>query len=258
MEPQQITIRGAQQHNLKHIDVVIPRNRFVVLTGVSGSGKSSLAFDTIYAEGQRRYVESLSSYIRQFLRQTEKPKVDYIGGLSPAIAIQQKAVSRNPRSTVGTATEVLDYLRVLFARIGELHCPRCGRRVAAQSAQQITNQIRTLARGTRFQILAQLVKQRKGTHRNLLAQLRRDGYLRARIDGEIAGLKLQKAERLLRHRREVILPSAHWGSPSGTSPTKLSSASSTDEKISSSRPMTSSMFLTYPLAAAILRSPPSH
>jgi len=206
MEPQQITIRGAQQHNLKRIDVVIPRNRFVVLTGVSGSGKSSLAFDTIYAEGQRRYVESLSSYVRQFLRQTEKPKVDFIGGLSPAIAIQQKAVSRNPRSTVGTVTEVMDYLRVLFARIGELHCPHCGRRVAAQSAQQITNQIREMAPGTRFQILSPLVKQRKGTHRNLLAQLRRDGYLRARIDGvpvELAGsIKLEKNKQ---HTIELVV-----------------------------------------------------
>lgn len=183
MEPKEIIIRGAQQHNLKHIDVVIPRNRFVVLTGVSGSGKSSLAFDTLYAEGQRRYVESLSSYVRQFLRQTEKPKVDYIGGLSPAIAIEQKAVSRNPRSTVGTVTEVLDYLRVLFARIGEIHCPTCGRRVQAQSAQQIANQIAQLPVGTRLQILAPLVKQRKGTHRNLLARLRREGYLRIRIDG---------------------------------------------------------------------------
>ncbi|MGC9523772.1 MAG: hypothetical protein ACP5HG_18110 [Anaerolineae bacterium] len=183
MEPKEIIIRGAQQHNLKHIDVVIPRNRFVVLTGVSGSGKSSLAFDTLYAEGQRRYVESLSSYVRQFLRQTEKPKVDYIGGLSPAIAIEQKAVSRNPRSTVGTVTEVLDYLRVLFARIGEIHCPTCGRRVQAQSAQQIANQIAQLPVGTRLQILAPLVKQRKGTHRNLLGRLRREGYLRVRIDG---------------------------------------------------------------------------
>ncbi|MGC9468116.1 MAG: excinuclease ABC subunit UvrA [Anaerolineae bacterium] len=183
MESQQITIRGAQQHNLKHIDVTIPRNGLVVLTGVSGSGKSSLAFDTIYAEGQRRYVESLSSFVRQFLRQMEKPKVDYIGGLSPAIAIEQKAVSRNPRSTVGTVTEVMDYLRVLFARIGEIHCPSCGRRVQAQSAQQITDQICELPAGTKFQMLAPLMKQRKGTHRNLLAQLRRDGYLRARIDG---------------------------------------------------------------------------
>ena len=206
MEPQQITIRGAQQHNLKHIDVVIPRNRFVVLTGVSGSGKSSLAFDTIYAEGQRRYVESLSSFVRQFLRQTEKPKVDFIGGLSPAIAIQQKAVSRNPRSTVGTVTEVLDYLRVLFARIGEIHCPDCGRPVAAQSAQQIAGQIRALAPGTRFQILSPLVQQRKGTHRNLLAQLRRDGYLRARIDGVPVELDSSiKLEKNKQHTIELVV-----------------------------------------------------
>ncbi len=206
MEPQQITIRGAQQHNLKHIDVTIPRNKLVVLTGVSGSGKSSLAFDTIYAEGQRRYVESLSSFIRQFLRQTEKPKVDYIGGLSPAIAIEQKAVSKNPRSTVGTVTEVMDYLRILFARIGEMHCPTCGRLVQAQSAQQIAGQIEQLDPGARFQILAPLVKQRKGTHRNLLAQLRRDGYLRARVDGvpvELgSSIKLAKTKQ---HTIEVVV-----------------------------------------------------
>ncbi len=206
MEPQQITIRGAQQHNLKHIDVAIPRNKLVVLTGVSGSGKSSLAFDTIYAEGQRRYVESLSSFIRQFLRQTEKPKVDYIGGLSPAIAIEQKAVSKNPRSTVGTVTEVMDYLRILFARIGEMHCPTCGRLVQAQSAQQIAGQIEQLDPGMRFQILAPLVKQRKGTHRNLLAQLRRDGYLRARVDGvpvELdSSIKLAKTKQ---HTIEVVV-----------------------------------------------------
>ena len=206
MEPQQITIRGAQQHNLKHIDVTIPRNRLVVLTGVSGSGKSSLAFDTIYAEGQRRYVESLSSFIRQFLRQTEKPKVDYIGGLSPAIAIEQKAVSKNPRSTVGTVTEVMDYLRVLFARIGELHCPTCGRRVQAQTAQQITNQIAALPAGTRFQLLAPLVKQRKGTHRQLLAQLRRDGYLRARINGMLLELDSSiRLEKTKQHTIEVVV-----------------------------------------------------
>jgi len=183
MEPGKIIIRGAQQHNLKHIDIDIPRNQLVVLTGVSGSGKSSLAFDTLYAEGQRRYVESLSSFVRQFLQQTEKPKVDYIGGLSPAIAIQQKAVSRNPRSTVGTVTEVMDYLRVLFARVGTIYCPQCGRKVAPQSAQQITAQIAALPAGTRFQLLAPLVKQRKGTHAELLEQARADGYARARIDG---------------------------------------------------------------------------
>ena len=183
MEPNEIVIRGAQQHNLKHIDVRIPRNSLVVLTGVSGSGKSSLAFDTIYAEGQRRYVESLSSYARQFLGQMEKPRVDFISGLSPAIAIEQKAVSKNPRSTVGTVTEVMDYLRVLFARVGEAHCPECGRPVHAQSAQQIAAQIAALPSGTRFQILAPVVQKRKGTHAELLEQARRDGYTRARIDG---------------------------------------------------------------------------
>ncbi|MFO8079014.1 MAG: excinuclease ABC subunit UvrA [Armatimonadota bacterium] len=202
MEPKEIVIRGAQQHNLKHIDVTIPRNRLVVLTGVSGSGKSSLAFDTLYAEGQRRYHESLSSYVRQFLRQTEKPRVDYIGGLSPAIAIEQKAVSRNPRSTVGTVTEVLDYLRVLFARIGEIHCPTCGRRVQAQSAQQIANQIARLPTGTRLQILAPLAKQRKGTHRNLLARLRREGYLRVRIDG--VPVELSSSIRLGKNKQHTI------------------------------------------------------
>ncbi|MFN2283493.1 MAG: excinuclease ABC subunit UvrA [Anaerolineae bacterium] len=183
MEPGFIIIRGAQQHNLKHIDVTIPRNKLVVLTGVSGSGKSSLAFDTIYAEGQRRYVESLSSFARQFLGQMEKPKVDYIGGLSPAIAIQQKAVSKNPRSTVGTVTEVMDYLRVLFARVGEPHCPQCGRKVASQSAQQIADQLAALPSGTRFQLLAPVIRQRKGTHADILAQAKQDGYERARIDG---------------------------------------------------------------------------
>src|SRR3954451_8787118 len=137
MSRDKIVIKGAREHNLKGVDVEIPRDKLVVLTGVSGSGKSSLAFDTIYAEGQRRYVESLSAYARQFLGQMEKPKVDYIGGLSPAIAIEQKTVSKNPRSTVGTVTEVLDYLRVLYARVGEAHCPNCGRKVAAQGTQQI-------------------------------------------------------------------------------------------------------------------------
>ncbi|MCJ7838802.1 MAG: excinuclease ABC subunit UvrA, partial [Burkholderiales bacterium] len=183
MEPGYIVIRGAQQHNLKHLNLTIPRNQLVVLTGVSGSGKSSLAFDTIYAEGQRRYVESLSSFARQFLGQMEKPKVDYIGGLSPAIAIQQKAVSKNPRSTVGTVTEVMDYLRVLFARVGEPHCPHCGRAVTSQSAQQITDQLAALAPGTRFQLLSPVVRQRKGTHADELAEARQAGYERARIDG---------------------------------------------------------------------------
>jgi len=170
-----LVIRGAQQHNLKDIDLTLPRHKLVVITGVSGSGKSSLAFDTLYAEGQRRYVESLSSYARQFLGQMEKPKVDFIGGLSPAIAIEQKAVSKNPRSTVGTVTEVYDYLRVLFARVGTPHCPQCGREVHAQSAQQIVERIGQLPPGTRFQVLAPMIRGRKGTHEESLAQARADG-----------------------------------------------------------------------------------
>jgi excinuclease ABC subunit A len=178
-----LIIRGARQHNLKNINVTLPRHKLIVITGVSGSGKSSLAFDTLYAEGQRRYVESLSAYARQFLGQMEKPKVDFIGGLSPAIAIEQKAASRNPRSTVGTVTEIYDYLRVLFARIGTPHCPQCGRAVHAQSAQQIVDQIAQLPPNTRFQVLAPVVRGRKGTHEDLIQQARADGYVRARIDG---------------------------------------------------------------------------
>jgi excinuclease ABC subunit A len=183
MEPDYLVIRGAQQHNLKHLDTRIPRHKLVVLTGVSGSGKSSLAFDTIYAEGQRRYVESLSAYARQFLGQMEKPRVDFIGGLSPAIAIEQKTVSKNPRSTVGTVTEVMDYLRVLFARIGHARCPQCGRAVEAQSAQQIADRLVALPAGTRLQLLAPVVRRRKGTHAEVIEQARRGGYVRARIDG---------------------------------------------------------------------------
>jgi len=206
MEPGFIVIRGAQQHNLKHIDVTIPRNKLVVLTGVSGSGKSSLAFDTIYAEGQRRYVESLSSFARQFLGQMEKPKVDFIGGLSPAIAIQQKAVSKNPRSTVGTVTEVMDYLRVLFARVGEPHCPQCGRKVASQNAQQIADQLAALPSGTRFQLLAPVVRQRKGTHVDVLAQAKQEGYERARIDGVPTELNREiKLAKTKNHTIELIV-----------------------------------------------------
>ncbi len=206
MEPENIFIRGAQQHNLKHIDVTIPRYRMVVLTGVSGSGKSSLAFDTLYAEGQRRYVESLSSYARQFLGQMEKPKVDYIGGLSPAIAIEQKAVSKNPRSTVGTVTEVMDYLRVLYARIGTPHCPQCGRAVQPQSAQQIADQLAALLPGTRLQLLAPVVRQRKGTHADLIEGARRDGYARARIDGVPVDLSSPiKLAKTKQHTIELII-----------------------------------------------------
>jgi excinuclease ABC subunit A len=186
-----IIIRGARQHNLKNIDVSIPRFKFVVITGVSGSGKSSLAFDTLYAEGQRRYVESLSTYARQFLHQMEKPNVEHIIGLSPAIAIEQKTISRNPRSTVGTVTEVADYLRVLYARVGTPHCPQCGRGVQPQTARQIADQLAAMTPGTRFQLLAPIVCRRKGTHARTLAQARRDGYARARIDGGMYDLSVE-------------------------------------------------------------------
>jgi excinuclease ABC subunit A len=157
-----IKVRGAREHNLKNISLDIPRNRFVVITGLSGSGKSSLAFDTVYAEGQRRYVESLSAYARQFLEQLDKPDVDAIEGLSPAISIEQRSTNRNPRSTVGTVTEIYDYLRLLFARIGHPHCPECGLEIASQTTQQIVDQIMDMEEGTRVQILAPLVEAKKG------------------------------------------------------------------------------------------------
>ena len=164
MAQEKIVVRGAREHNLKNITVEIPRNKLVVVTGISGSGKSSLAFDTIYAEGQRRYVESLSAYARQFLGQMEKPDVDQIEGLSPAISIDQRGASHNPRSTVGTVTEIYDYLRLLYARIGIPHCPQCGREDVKQSAQQIVDAVMAMPPGTRFQVLAPLVKDRKGHH----------------------------------------------------------------------------------------------
>ena len=180
-----IKIRGARVHNLKNISLDIPRNKLVVITGLSGSGKSSLAFDTVYAEGQRRYVESLSAYARQFLEQMEKPDVDTIEGLSPAIAIEQRSSRHNPRSTVATATEIYDYLRLLFARAGRAHCPGCGKEIRPQSVQQIVDQILALVEGARIRILAPLVKGRKGRHENLLRRLRRDGFTRVLVDGEI-------------------------------------------------------------------------
>jgi excinuclease ABC subunit A len=202
-----IIVRGARQHNLKNITVRIPRNKLVVVTGVSGSGKSSLAFDTIYAEGQRRYVESLSSFARQFMDQMEKPQVDQITGLSPAIAIEQKTITRNPRSTVGTVTEILDYLRVLYARLGTPHCPQCGRAVQPQSAQQIANQLARLPAGTRFQLLAPLARNRKGTHLNVLKQALKDGYPRARVDGELINLsdEIPKLDKDKKHTVELVV-----------------------------------------------------
>jgi excinuclease ABC subunit A len=206
MYQDEIVIRGAKEHNLKNIDVTLPRFKLVVITGVSGSGKSSLAFDTLYAEGQRRYVESLSAYARQFIGQMEKPKVDFIGGLSPSIAIEQKAVSKNPRSTVATVTEIYDYLRVLFARVGTPHCPQCGREVHAQSAQEIIQQVASLPAGTRFQVLAPLARNRKGTFQDVLAQAHADGYARVRIDGrlcELAGkIQLDKNKK---HNIELVV-----------------------------------------------------
>ena len=201
-----ITVRGAKHHNLKNIDVTIPRDKLVVITGVSGSGKSSLAFDTIYAEGQRRYVESLSSYARQFLGQMEKPKVDYIGGLSPAIAIEQKTVSKNPRSTVATVTEVMDYLRVLYANIGTPHCPNCGREVHAQSAEQIARQLAALPEGTKLQLLAPVVRNRKGTHVDVLKDARAAGFVRARVNGETLTLSDEiDLEKKNKHSIDIVV-----------------------------------------------------
>lgn len=178
-----IVVRGARQHNLKNIDLEIPRDQLVVFTGVSGSGKSSLAFDTLYAEGQRRYVESLSSYARQFLGQMEKPQVDHIEGLSPAISIDQKAPSRNPRSTVGTVTEIHDYLRVIYARLGVQHCHRCGRKVGRQTPGQMAQRLQEFPSGTRLILYSPVVRGRKGEYRELLRKLRREGFTRLRIDG---------------------------------------------------------------------------
>jgi len=180
-----ISIRGARQHNLKNIDLDIPRDKLVVITGLSGSGKSSLAFDTIYAEGQRRYVESLSAYARQFLGQMDKPDVDHIDGLSPAISIDQKGTSRSPRSTVGTVTEIYDYMRLLYARVGIPHCPQCGREISRQSVQEIVDTILSMTDGSRIMVLAPLIRDRKGEHKRVLDDLRKAGYVRARVDGEI-------------------------------------------------------------------------
>ncbi|MQY66828.1 MAG: excinuclease ABC subunit UvrA, partial [Dehalococcoidia bacterium] len=188
MPLQAIVVKGAREHNLKNIDVVIPRDKLVVITGVSGSGKSSLAFDTIYAEGQRRYVESLSAYARQFLGRMEKPDVDYIEGLSPAISIDQKGPSKNPRSTVGTVTETYDYLRLLFARVGHPHCPKCGREITAQTVQQIVDAVQKIPTKSRIMILAPLISDRKGEYQAVFDDLRKAGYVRVRVDGEIRDL----------------------------------------------------------------------
>src|SRR5688500_9347901 len=184
MASNELVIHGAREHNLKDIDVRLPRHRLITITGLSGSGKSSLAFDTIYAEGQRRYVESLSAYARQFLQMMEKPDVDSIDGLSPAISIDQKTTSRNPRSTVGTVTEIYDYLRLFYARVGRPHCPVCGRPIAGQSIEAIVDQVLRLPEGTRFTVNAPVVRDRKGEYRDVFEELRRDGFTRVKVDGE--------------------------------------------------------------------------
>ena len=199
-------IRGARQHNLKNISLEIPRDKLVVITGLSGSGKSSLAFDTIYAEGQRRYVESLSAYARQFLGQMDKPDVDYIEGLSPAISIDQKTAGRNPRSTVGTVTEIYDYLRLLFARVGEPHCPNCGRLIERQTVQQIVDQVQAMEPGTRFMVMAPLVYGRKGEHKDIIENMRRSGYVRMLVDGELRMLEEEIVlDKKKKHRLSVVI-----------------------------------------------------
>lgn len=206
MEQQSIIIKGAREHNLKNIDVVIPRDKFVVITGLSGSGKSSLAFDTIYAEGQRRYVESLSAYARQFLEQMSKPDVDSIEGLSPAISIEQKTTSRNPRSTVGTITEIYDYLRLLFARIGHPFCYKCGKEITAQTVQQMTDKILSLPPDSRIQILSPIVRGRKGEYRKELSEMRGKGFVRARIDGRVEDLERELSlDKNKKHNIEIVI-----------------------------------------------------
>jgi len=201
-----LIVRGAREHNLKNLTLEIPRDKMVVVTGISGSGKSSLAFDTIYAEGQRRYVESLSSYARQFLGQMEKPDVDQIEGLSPAISIDQRGVSHNPRSTVGTVTEIYDYLRLLYARVGVPHCPKCGREVTKQSAEQIVDSVLTMDSGTRFQVLAPLIKDRKGEHEAIFEDVRKAGFVRVRVDGEVRDVDEQMdLDRYKMHTIEAVV-----------------------------------------------------
>jgi excinuclease ABC subunit A len=201
-----IEIRGAREHNLKNIDLSLPRDKLIVLTGLSGSGKSSLAFDTIYAEGQRRYVESLSAYARQFLGQMEKPDVDHIDGLSPAISIDQKGTSKNPRSTVGTVTEIYDYLRLIYARIGHPHCPNCGREISRQSIEQIADQVLGLPEGTRMMVTAPMVQGRKGEHRDVLDEARRKGFVRARVDGTVRDLGEKiDLDKKFKHDIEIVV-----------------------------------------------------
>jgi excinuclease ABC subunit A len=206
MAADELVVHGAREHNLKDITVRLPRNRLICITGLSGSGKSSLAFDTIYAEGQRRYVESLSAYARQFLQMMEKPDVDSIDGLSPAISIDQKTTSRNPRSTVGTVTEIYDYLRLLYARVGRPHCPVCGRPIAGQSIEAIVDQVLRLPEGTRFTVNAPVVRDRKGEYKDVFDHLRAEGFTRVKVDGEQRLLEEEIVlDKKFKHTIEVVV-----------------------------------------------------
>ena len=201
-----IVVKGARTHNLKNIDLTIPRDKLVVITGLSGSGKSSLAFDTLYAEGQRRYVESLSTYARQFLSMMEKPDIDHIEGLSPAISIEQKSTSHNPRSTVGTITEIYDYLRLLFARVGEPHCPEHGTKLEAQTVSQMVDQVMALPEGARVMVLAPIVRERKGEHVHVFKELRTSGFIRARVDGLVCEIDYPpELEKNKKHSIDVVV-----------------------------------------------------
>ena len=206
MDTQNLVVRGAREHNLRDVNLDLPRNSLICFTGVSGSGKSSLAFDTLYAEGQRRYVESLSSYARQFLGQLPKPDVDYVGGLSPAISIQQKTAGRNPRSTVGTVTEVQDFLRVLYARLGTGHCPTCDRPIVAQTREMIVGRVLSLAEGTRFLVMAPVVRGQKGEFKDFFADMAKRGYVRARVDGQVVRLTDDlRLDKRIKHTIEVVI-----------------------------------------------------
>jgi len=207
MTRDKLVVKGAREHNLKNVNLEIPRDKLIVFTGVSGSGKSSLAFETIYAEGQRRYVESLSAYARQFLGQMDKPDVDSIEGLSPAISIDQKTTSRNPRSTVGTVTEIYDYLRLLYARIGRPHCPKCGQPISQQTIEQMVDAVMQMEAGTRIQVLAPLVRGRKGEHERVFEDIRRGGYVRMRVDGQVMDVAdgAPALEKNKKHTIEVVV-----------------------------------------------------
>jgi excinuclease ABC subunit A len=206
MPASDIIIKGAREHNLRGVDVRLPRNQLICLTGVSGSGKSSLAFDTLFAEGQRRYVESLSTFARQFLGQMPKPDVDHISGLSPSISISQKSSGNNPRSTVGTITEIYDFLRVLYARVGQGHCPQCGAVITAQSREQIIGRIEALPAKTKFAVLAPIVRRQKGEFRDLFDDLLKQGFVRARVDGRVVQLSDDLSlDRQMRHDIEVVI-----------------------------------------------------